>query len=70
MSCASQITCSHTFVAHLGCIDIGELLDFLEKCAKWHFMSKLNSTLYGHSEGGANFICMDPKCLLNIFYKV
>jgi hypothetical protein len=38
LSCASYITCSsHTFVAHLECIHIGgTLLDFHEKCAKWH----------------------------------
>jgi hypothetical protein len=35
LSSISRNTCTHTYVAPLGCIDIGEaLLQFLEKCAK------------------------------------
>jgi hypothetical protein len=35
--CIIKYIFTRTFVAPLRCIDIGgALLDFLEKCAKWH----------------------------------
>jgi hypothetical protein len=38
LSCASNNSCSHTqIIAHIRCIHMGgALLDFLEKCVKWH----------------------------------
>jgi hypothetical protein len=50
--CITNYLFTHTFVVHLECIHIGgALLDFLEKCVKWHFRPKLNFILYAHSEG-------------------
>jgi hypothetical protein len=62
---------AHTFVAPLRCIDIGRvLLDFLEKCVKWHLYAKFEFHSICTYLGRANSICMDPKCFLNIFYKL
>jgi hypothetical protein len=72
LSCASHNSCSHTqIVAHIGCIHIGgALLDFLEKCAKWHLFAKFEFHSICTYLGGANTIRMDLKFLLNIFCEL
>jgi hypothetical protein len=54
----------HTYkiIALIECIDIGgALLDFLERCAKWHLMAKVEfHSIYTYL-GGANSICMDQN---------
>jgi hypothetical protein len=57
----------HKIVVLIGCIDTGgALLDFLEKCAKWHLYAKFEFHLICTYLGGVNSICMDQKYLLNI----
>jgi hypothetical protein len=69
LSCAAHNSCCHTqIVAHIRCIHIGgALLDFLEKCAKWHLYAKFEFHSICTYLRGANTIHMDPKFLLNIF---
>jgi hypothetical protein len=58
---------THKIVALIRYIDIGGgLLDFLEKCAKWRRYAKFKFYSISIYLGGANSICMDQKCLLNI----
>jgi hypothetical protein len=62
---------THIIIAPPRCIHIGgALLDFLEKCAKWHLWAKFEFHSICTYLGGANSICMDSKCLLNIFCKL
>jgi hypothetical protein len=72
LSCASHNSCSHTqIVAQIRCIHIGgALLDFLEKCVKWHLCAKFEFHSICTYLGGANTICMDPKLLLKILCKL
>jgi hypothetical protein len=62
---------SNAFIAPLGCIDIGgALLDFLKKYENGIYTPKFEFHSICTYLGGDNSICMDLKCLLNIFYKL
>jgi hypothetical protein len=62
---------TNTFVAHLGCIHIGEaLLVFLENVQNGILGQKFEFHSICTYLGGANTIRMDPKCLLNSMYKL
>jgi hypothetical protein len=65
---SSAIFFTHTFIAPLGCIDIGgTLLNFFENVQNIIYRTKFEFHSICTYFGRANSICMDLKCLLNIF---